>query len=107
MTISSSQYSIATQSTVLLFYSNTFRISDSRCRRTTHYSQVTQSNFKEALPAVREALEACQFYAFDLEMTGLHLKDGMPPFLDEMDDRYRTVSCAVESANRVVTGILG
>ena len=41
---------------------------------------------------MREALEACQFYAFDLEMTGLHLRDGMPPFLDEMDDRYQLVS---------------
>lgn len=67
---------------------------------------MTQSNFKEALPAVKEALEACQFYAFDLEMTGLHLKDGMPPFLDEMDDRYRTVSLAVGPGNWFVTGKL-
>lgn len=54
-------------------------------------AQVTNANFKEALPAVKQALEDCEFYAFDLEMTGLHMRDGAPPYLDEMEDRYRQV----------------
>ena len=50
---------------------------------------MTRSNLAEALPAVAAALEACQFFAFDLEMSGLFLRDAPPPYLDEMEDRYR------------------
>ena len=58
--------------------------------------QVTNTNFKEVLPAVQQALTDCQFYAFDLEMTGIHMRDGAPPYLDEMDDRYRQVGAVCE-----------
>ena len=56
-------------------------------------AQVTNENLQEALPAVQAALQACQFFAFDLEMTGLFLRDGPQPYLDEIEDRYRQV-CA-------------
>ncbi len=53
--------------------------------------QVTNDNLQEALPAVQAALQACQFFAFDLEMTGLFVRDGPAPYLDEIEDRYRQV----------------
>jgi hypothetical protein len=52
---------------------------------------VTHDNLPEALPAVQAALQACQFFAFDLEMTGLFVRDGPQPYLDEIEDRYRQV----------------
>ena len=58
-------------------------------------AQVTNDNLQEALPAVQAALQACQFFAFDLEMTGLFLRDGPQPYLDEIEDRYRQV-CALD-----------
>ena len=54
-------------------------------------TQVTNDNLQEALPAVQAALQACQFFAFDLEMTGLFVRDGPQPYLDEIEDRYRQV----------------
>ena len=56
--------------------------------------QVTNDNLQEALPAVQAALQACQFFAFDLEMTGLFVRDGPAPYLDEIEDRYRQVCAA-------------
>ncbi len=53
--------------------------------------QVTHDNLPEALPAVQAALQACQFFAFDLEMTGMFVRDGPQPYLDEIEDRYRQV----------------
>ena len=70
---------------------------------------MTRSNIREALHAVREALPAvrCQFPALNLDMTGLHLRDRMPPVLDEMEaERQRAAQrsaggqgCNYESSN--------
>lgn len=53
--------------------------------------QVTRNTFAKALPLVEKALERCQFYSFDLEMTGLHLRDKREDFLDDIQDRYKVV----------------
>mmetsp|Transcript_11195 Transcript_11195/g.22365 ORF Transcript_11195/g.22365 Transcript_11195/m.22365 type:complete len:715 (+) Transcript_11195:84-2228(+) len=60
--------------------------------------EVTRHNFRETLPIVGEALDACQFYAFDCEMTGLFVSDrnglaeGKPPaYLHDMEDRYEEI----------------
>lgn len=61
-------------------------------------SQVTRHNFVETLPHVKEALDGCDYFAFDCEMTGIHVHDpyrdreGKPPaFLDDVEDRYDEV----------------
>uniref|UniRef100_A0A383V5Q0 Uncharacterized protein n=1 Tax=Tetradesmus obliquus TaxID=3088 RepID=A0A383V5Q0_TETOB len=49
---------------------------------------VTRENFKELLPAIREALEKCTFYSFDCEMTGLFTDGNKHEYLDDMQSRY-------------------
>lgn len=39
------------------------------------------------LPAVRRYLSACDFFAFDCEMTGLFLDGHNENYLDDMQDR--------------------
>jgi hypothetical protein len=57
--------------------------------------QVTRANFPEALAQVRAALSACQFFAFDCEMTGLTLDGQEDKLLDDVFDRHeRTVAAA-------------
>lgn len=55
---------------------------NSRC------TQVTRHNFEEVLPAVRTALEGCHYFSFDLEMTGLHVKESRSSFFEDIHDRY-------------------
>ncbi|KAG2424232.1 hypothetical protein HYH02_015217 [Chlamydomonas schloesseri] len=56
---------------------------------------VTRHNFEAVLPAVRRYLGACDFYAFDCEMTGLFLDGHNENYLDDMQDRYnRTAASA-------------
>ncbi len=52
---------------------------------------MTRNTFAKALPLVEKALEQCQFYSFDLEMTGLHVTDKREDFLDDIQDRYEVV----------------
>lgn len=54
--------------------------------------QVTRENFQDILPAVRSSLQACEYYAFDCEMTGLFTNDNQQNYLDELEDRYAQVS---------------
>lgn len=56
------------------------------------HAQVTRSMFDKALPHVERAIEQCHYYAFDLEMTGLHVSDQRESWVDDMEDRYRVVS---------------
>jgi poly(A)-specific ribonuclease len=58
--------------------------------------QVTRTNFKQALPAIQEALAGCQFYAFDCEMTGLRLQGQDDWFLDDPEERYARTKAAAE-----------
>jgi hypothetical protein len=63
---------------------------------------VTRHNFAAVLPVVREALQSCDFFAIDCEMTGLFLEGGNGNgggangrgalFLDDIEDRYEEVS---------------
>ena len=53
--------------------------------------QVTRSMFDKAMPHIERAIDQCQFYAFDLEMTGLHVSDQRESWVDDMEDRYRVV----------------
>ena len=53
--------------------------------------QVTRSMFDKAMPHIERAIEQCHFYAFDLEMTGLHVSDQRESWVDDMEDRYRVV----------------
>lgn len=50
----------------------------------------------EVLPALRESLTACEYYAFDCEMTGLFTNDNQQNYLDELEDRYAQV-CLIGS----------
>lgn len=56
-----------------------------------YFLQVTRHNFEEVLPAVREALAACHFFALDLEMTGLHVRESRFSFHDDIQDQYEQV----------------
>lgn len=55
---------------------------------------VTKHNFEAVLPAVREYLGACDFFALDCEMTGLFLDGQQEGFLDDMQDRYTRTAAA-------------
>lgn len=54
--------------------------------------QITRHNFTAVLPAVRQALEQCTFYAFDCEMTGLFPDGQKDDPLDDFEER-----CVVHS----------
>ncbi|CAK0787612.1 hypothetical protein CVIRNUC_010834 [Coccomyxa viridis] len=58
---------------------------------------VTRSMFEKALPHVERAIEQCHFYAFDLEMTGLHVSDQRESWVDDMEDRYRVYRDGAQS----------
>lgn len=52
---------------------------------------VTRENFAEVLPAVKAAVESCDFVAIDLEMAGLHASsDQQPRFMDSMQQRWES-----------------
>lgn len=54
-------------------------------------SQVTRHNFESAFPAIKEAIDECDFVAFDCEMTGLFLENNEGSYLDDMSLRYYKV----------------
>lgn len=58
--------------------------------------QVTRSNFAAALPAVKAALQDCQFFSFDCEMTGLFLQGQEDYVVDDVADRYAKTAAAAE-----------
>ena len=53
--------------------------------------QITRSNFQQSLPIIQQALQDCQFFAFDCEMTGLEVLACKQEYLDEIEDRYHMV----------------
>eukprot|EP00879_Flechtneria_rotunda_P029453 GHRR01031860.1.p1 GENE.GHRR01031860.1~~GHRR01031860.1.p1 ORF type:complete len:217 (+),score=69.08 GHRR01031860.1:106-756(+) len=58
--------------------------------------QVTRHNFAAALLAIKQALQECQFYSFDCEMTGLWLQGQEDFAVDDVDDRYIKTAAAAE-----------
>ena len=54
--------------------------------------QITRANFQQSLPVIKQALQDCQFFAFDCEMTGLDVQESTQEYLDEIEDRYHTVT---------------
>lgn len=58
--------------------------------------QVTRSNFAATLPAIKQALQDCQFFSFDCEMTGLFLPNQDDHLVDDVDDRYVRTAAAAE-----------
>jgi poly(A)-specific ribonuclease len=48
---------------------------------------ITKSNFEEVMPAVKQALERCTFFAVDCEMTGLHTDGAKNEYLDDHQAR--------------------
>jgi poly(A)-specific ribonuclease len=48
---------------------------------------ITKNNFDEVLPAVKQALERCTFFAIDCEMTGLYTDGAKHDFLDDHQSR--------------------
>lgn len=58
--------------------------------------QVTRSNFAASLPAIKQALQQCQFFSFDCEMTGLYLPNQDDHAADDVDDRYVKAAAAAE-----------
>ena len=53
--------------------------------------QVLRDNFVASLPLLEDALQRCQFYALDLEMTGLFLPDASETYLDDVEERFNVV----------------
>ena len=53
--------------------------------------QITKSNFQQSLPVIQQALNDCQFYALDCEMTGLNLEETRQEYLDDIEDKYHQV----------------
>lgn len=41
----------------------------------------------QVLPAVKDALDRCEFFALDCEMTGLYLDTNKGDYLDDVQDR--------------------
>jgi hypothetical protein len=58
--------------------------------------QVTRNNFTAVLPAVKSALQDCQFFSFDCEMTGLFLQGQEDYAVDDVDDTYMKTAAAAE-----------
>lgn len=54
-------------------------------------AQVTRHNFDAAVKNIKEAVEECDFVAFDCEMTGLFLDNNEGSYLDDMPLRYYKV----------------
>lgn len=62
--------------------------------------EVTQHNFFEVLPVVNTAIEACDFVAIDLEMTGLFPSEETAYKIHNLDDhqeRYEKLCCSAKS----------
>lgn len=58
--------------------------------------QGTRANFHAMLPSLREALQSCEFYSFDCEMTGLYLETTREDYLDDYDTRYEKAASGAE-----------
>ena len=69
------------------------------------HAQVTRSMFDKALPDVERAIEQCHYYAFDLEMTGLHVSDQRESWVDDMEDRYKVVSLLLNPAEAILLAL--
>eukprot|EP00882_Tetradesmus_deserticola_P011672 GHRQ01012347.1.p1 GENE.GHRQ01012347.1~~GHRQ01012347.1.p1 ORF type:complete len:242 (+),score=61.91 GHRQ01012347.1:518-1243(+) len=67
--------------------------------------QVTRSNFTAVLPAVRQALQDCQFFSYDCEMTGLFLQGQDDYLVDDVTDRYIKAAAAAEQFRVVQFGL--
>ena len=52
---------------------------------------MTRHNFEEVLPVVGDALAGAAFFAFDLEMSGLHVRESRFSFHDTIQDQYEQV----------------
>lgn len=63
-------------------------------------SQVTRHNFDTAAQNIKEALEECDFIAFDCEMTGLFLDNNEGSYLDDMPLRYYKVLRSATSSTK-------
>ncbi|KAJ1665478.1 hypothetical protein IW140_003198 [Coemansia sp. RSA 1813] len=67
---------------------------------------VTRENFKNALSEFKRAIEACDFVAIDMEMTGLYeSKEQQPHRLDTKDERYAKLKRSVETYGVIQVGI--
>eukprot|EP00898_Chlorokybus_atmophyticus_P000942 jgi/Chlat1/1849/Chrsp141S02188 len=62
--------------------------------RGTIAMDVTRENFEEVFPAVREAVNACEFVAIDTEFTGLGLSPSrkVDALTDALEDRYLRIA---------------
>lgn len=48
---------------------------------------ITRENFARMIPMIQRALNQCEFYSFDCEMTGLILDTQREEFFDDMQER--------------------
>ena len=70
--------------------------------------QVTKANFQQSFPIIKEALQECQFFAFDCEMTGLDTAESKQEYLDEIEDRYHYVRLNLHNLHHtcsIITGV--
>ncbi|KAI0244691.1 hypothetical protein L0F63_004482 [Massospora cicadina] len=51
--------------------------------------EVTKENFATTLPVIEKALESCEFYAIDLEMTGIVLPGRKINSVENLGERYQ------------------
>jgi hypothetical protein len=56
----------------------------------------------QVLPAVADALERCEFFALDCEMTGLFLDTNKSDYLDDVQDRWGWPGLLLISLGRLV-----
>ena len=67
---------------------------------------LNKANFEERLPAVREAISACDFYAIDMEFSGLSTASWRRPSpLDTLETRYQNVRDSASSFMLLQLGV--
>ncbi|KAJ1799413.1 hypothetical protein LPJ59_001845 [Coemansia sp. RSA 2399] len=67
---------------------------------------VTRENFKTALSEFKRAIEACDFVAMDMEMTGLYEnREQQPNRMDTKEERYAKLKRGVETYGVIQVGI--
>eukprot|EP00798_Chlamydomonas_sp_ICE-L_P021276 gene21276-28197_t len=70
-------------------------------------TEVTKHNFKACLPAIRAALDWCDFFAFDCEFSGLHPEQPRLDLegMDDACDRYIRMARAAQNFSVVQFGL--
>ncbi|MEW5316777.1 MAG: hypothetical protein WDW38_008127 [Sanguina aurantia] len=66
---------------------------------------ITRENFARMIPMIQRALNQCEFYSFDCEMTGLILDTQREEFFDDMQERYTKTAINAQTFNITQFGL--